>query len=166
MTVRILIAFALLLSPSISHSQLFGPRTYEDCVLEGVKSARTDRAISAVYEMCRGKFPRNRNQSSVKLPSVYLGTNRVVLCSFGRGVYQDVSFRLAYEKKTRKVMLRLDSQDDNSVIDTVSQTESRLIFKLLNNASQKITVEIDFVDGTFQFKDDKSIYVGMCEESI
>jgi hypothetical protein len=39
-----------------SHAQLFGPRNYEDCVLQNIKTAKTDAAIASVHAMCRSKF--------------------------------------------------------------------------------------------------------------
>jgi hypothetical protein len=34
----------------------FGPSSYEDCVIDGAKSAMTKEALNAVYSMCRKKF--------------------------------------------------------------------------------------------------------------
>ena len=54
-----LITILLFLLPvSLSHAGLFGPSNYEECVLENVKTAQTDRAVSAVMLMCQDKFPK------------------------------------------------------------------------------------------------------------
>ena len=55
---HLLITILLFLSSvSLSHAGLFGPSNYEECVLENVKTAQTDRAVSAVMLMCQEKFP-------------------------------------------------------------------------------------------------------------
>jgi hypothetical protein len=38
---------------------LFGPSTYDDCILDGVKEAKTELAVKAVYQSCRNKFPKD-----------------------------------------------------------------------------------------------------------
>jgi hypothetical protein len=48
---------------------LFGPSTYDDCILDGVKQAKTDLAVQAVYQSCRNKFP-NAVGSDNKSPKV------------------------------------------------------------------------------------------------
>ena len=54
---HLLITILLFLSSvSLSHAGLFGPSNYEECVLENVKTAQTDRAVSAVMLMCQDKF--------------------------------------------------------------------------------------------------------------
>lgn len=35
----------------------FGPNSYEDCVLDGIKNAKSDQAANAVMFACRKKFP-------------------------------------------------------------------------------------------------------------
>lgn len=35
----------------------FGPKNYEDCVLDGIKNAKSDQAANAVMFACRKKFP-------------------------------------------------------------------------------------------------------------
>ncbi len=37
---------------------LFGPKNYEDCVLDGVKNAKTNKAVAVVVQACANKFPR------------------------------------------------------------------------------------------------------------
>jgi hypothetical protein len=56
---HLLITILLFLSSvSLSHAGLFGPSNYEECVLENVKTAQTDRAVSVVMGMCLDKFPK------------------------------------------------------------------------------------------------------------
>lgn len=35
----------------------FGPDNYEDCILENIPTAKTDRAVELVIQTCRQKFP-------------------------------------------------------------------------------------------------------------
>ena len=149
-----------------SYGQIFGPNSYEDCVLAGVKSASTEGAIGAVYQMCRIKFPRNGSRTSVKLPSAYLGTGRPIICTFERGTYQDMSFRVSYTKSSGKVKLQIESSGRDFPTNAVTQTNSRLIFSFVNNLSKQLRAEIDLVDGSFQLKDDRFIFSGVCEEII
>ena len=56
---HLLITILLFLSSvSLSHAGLFGPSNYEECVLENVKTAQTDRAVSVVIMTCLDKFPQ------------------------------------------------------------------------------------------------------------
>jgi hypothetical protein len=40
-----------------SSAQLFGPRNYEDCIIEGMQGIASDLAAEAVRSACREKFP-------------------------------------------------------------------------------------------------------------
>jgi hypothetical protein len=57
MKLKILFVFILTIFYQFSYAGLFGPSTYDDCILDGVKSAKTDLAVRAVYQACRSKFP-------------------------------------------------------------------------------------------------------------
>jgi len=52
----LIVLTTLFLAPTYSPAQFFGPRNYEDCVLQNIKTAKTDAAVSAVYSMCASKF--------------------------------------------------------------------------------------------------------------
>ena len=61
--------FIFLISfPLISYADLFGSSNYEDCVLKGIKDAKTDSAVGTLNRMCRKKFPGETN----KIPGVCL----------------------------------------------------------------------------------------------
>jgi hypothetical protein len=51
-----------------SSGGLFDPSNYEDCVLDGVKDAKNEAAVGAVYQMCRRKFPpkTQKNELNIK----------------------------------------------------------------------------------------------------
>ena len=59
------------------HTQaaLFGPSNYDDCVLEGVKNAKTDAAVNAVMMSCYNKFP-----PPLELPKLKAGKNVTLSC--------------------------------------------------------------------------------------
>ncbi len=46
--------------PSIVSAQILGPRTYEDCVLKGLKDASTESAVFVLQDACEKKFPDNK----------------------------------------------------------------------------------------------------------
>ena len=49
---------------SLSNAGLFGPDNYEDCILEGVKDAKTDLAVKLVMSACLDKFPTDAKPST------------------------------------------------------------------------------------------------------
>lgn len=51
------VLFSAALFPAICSAGLFGPSNFEDCVLDGVKNARSNQAANAIMMACRGKFP-------------------------------------------------------------------------------------------------------------
>jgi len=52
------IIFAVLSFSSAAHAwNPFGPNNFEDCVLDGIKNAKSDQAANAVIGACRIKFP-------------------------------------------------------------------------------------------------------------
>lgn len=69
---------------------LFGPSNYDDCVLEGVKSARSDVAVYAVRAACYNKFPPPPELSKLKA-----GKNVTLSCKVkdASGRYIDVAVR-------------------------------------------------------------------------
>jgi hypothetical protein len=73
--------------PVVAQSwNLFGPKNFEDCVLEGVKGVKSDGAASAVIGACRIKFPaKTQAQPAIEIDYVALrqysslGMNRPTL---------------------------------------------------------------------------------------
>lgn len=61
----ILLILMLALS-GIANARLFGPSNYEDCVLEGVKSAKTNQAVNAIVAMCSSKFDSSNGKPQEK----------------------------------------------------------------------------------------------------
>lgn len=95
--VVILIAMAL---SGQATAGLFGPSTYDDCILDGVKEAKTELAVKAVYQSCRNKFPKDvasREESPPKLvePRGVYWTGREFKMGFTTG--DDSFVRFSYE---------------------------------------------------------------------
>lgn len=74
-TVLLLLTLVSLPLPSVIGG-IFGPSNYEDCVLEGLKTARTKEAVNSVHSMCRRKF--NVPIPSLPVPERMKGDCRVV----------------------------------------------------------------------------------------
>jgi hypothetical protein len=56
---KIALYISTLLFPTVSFAQIFGAGNYEDCVLRGIKDAKTDGAVTALIDACAKKFPKN-----------------------------------------------------------------------------------------------------------
>ena len=58
---RILLSFVLCVFYSnTAYASWFGPDNYEDCILEGIPTAKTDLAVQLVMSTCRDKFPSKK----------------------------------------------------------------------------------------------------------
>jgi len=58
MTLRLfLLTSILIVNICSAYAGIFSASNYDDCILDGVKSAKTDLAVRAVYQACRSKFP-------------------------------------------------------------------------------------------------------------
>lgn len=53
------ISIALICAATTSHAGIFGPSNYDECLLDGAKSAQTEAAVQLVIAACRSKFPPN-----------------------------------------------------------------------------------------------------------
>lgn len=52
-----MLALSLLCATGVAQAGLFGPSNYDECVLDGVKDAKTETAARMVAQACRNKFP-------------------------------------------------------------------------------------------------------------
>ena len=57
MKIKLLIALFVFL-PAFSNAQVFGPKTYEQCIDEVVKNSRTESATKLGLINCENKFPQ------------------------------------------------------------------------------------------------------------
>ncbi|MBU3713084.1 MAG: hypothetical protein FGM21_15015 [Limnohabitans sp.] len=58
----------------VSYAGLFGPASYEECLLENVKNAKTNDAVNAIALACEMKFPakvETPKSRSVKVCQIY-----------------------------------------------------------------------------------------------
>ena len=60
---KIVLVLFVTIFPTICLAQIFGPKTYEDCVHRGLKDIKTDSALAALYAICQEKFSSSSNVS-------------------------------------------------------------------------------------------------------
>ena len=60
----ILLFFLLIGYAETSSAQLFGPRNYEDCIIEGMQGVTSDRAAQAVASACLIKFSKRSRSAA------------------------------------------------------------------------------------------------------
>lgn len=77
----VLFVCSVIYSPISNAWSLFGPKNFEDCVLDGMKGVTSDYAAAAVYKSCRTKFP---NQKPIEAPK-RSGTPRMDVWDSGNG---------------------------------------------------------------------------------
>lgn len=58
MIVKLLTAFSFLMCAIPIHAQIFSPSNYEDCVLQGLKEAKTEAAVTVLMGICSSKFTK------------------------------------------------------------------------------------------------------------
>lgn len=73
-SVRLILCLTIVLVAwsSIAIAGLFGPRDYDECVLESMKGVTSDLAARAIMLSCRKKFPEKK-QRDAELPTQALG---------------------------------------------------------------------------------------------
>jgi hypothetical protein len=71
---RMFLVIFLLLSHTASHSSIFGPRNYEECLLDNLKNAKTSEAVNAMEAACSMKFNKpveSSKSSGLKICQIY-----------------------------------------------------------------------------------------------
>lgn len=58
---KLIIAILIYSASANIFAGIFSPSNYDDCILDGIKTAKTDLAIGAVYRACRSKFPEDKS---------------------------------------------------------------------------------------------------------
>lgn len=53
-----------------ANASLFGPKNFEDCILDGMKGVNNDTAANAVIYSCRQKFPNTSNTSPMEINNI------------------------------------------------------------------------------------------------
>ncbi len=59
MRLKFLIMLLFVMLNSSTYAGIFGPSNYEDCVLQGLKEAKTETAVYVLKEMCASKFTKS-----------------------------------------------------------------------------------------------------------
>lgn len=71
--IAIVIIFSML-SVQISTAGIFGPKDYDECILQSMKGVTSDVAARLIWKSCREKFPLNQNsKKGKKLSSEIVG---------------------------------------------------------------------------------------------
>jgi hypothetical protein len=96
----ILLVFGLLIYSS-SNAQLFSPSNYEDCVLQGIKDAKTDAAVVSLQTMCDRKFS-SKKFSGEKSNLRKLSEGNLICES---GVTGYLPFEIFFNRKTNDFFL-------------------------------------------------------------
>ena len=52
------VAFVVVSAPNLVNAGVFGPATYEDCILENMKGVTSNLAAAEIRQACRAKFPK------------------------------------------------------------------------------------------------------------
>ncbi len=120
----ILACSMLLIQPSFAG--LFGPSNYDECVLDGIKSAKTDSAIQLLHRVCENKFPSNKNQSTlVKDCTVTWSNNQFIK---GKPYVMSNYVGIAFTNSTS--VAYLPANMDKTVIQNTNTTNLRQINRI------------------------------------
>ena len=68
----LIVVVSLTLTSTAAICGLFPPSNFEDCVLEGIKDAKNEAAVNAIYQMCGRKFPKQDMSAQVSTKGVKL----------------------------------------------------------------------------------------------
>jgi hypothetical protein len=73
--------FTILFSTSTYSFNLFGPKNFDECVLENMKNAKTEQAVSVVMYSCKNKFPDApiKKEDGIKICYLYWDGWKLVL---------------------------------------------------------------------------------------
>jgi len=85
MLTRTIVAASLFLafySSNSAHAQFFGPKTYEECILQNMKGTTSDVAAAQITLACRTRFPLG--QSEKELAARENLEQRAKKCSLGK----------------------------------------------------------------------------------
>ena len=139
---NLLITTLLFLSSvSLSHAGLFGPSNYEECVLENVKTAQTDRAVSAVMLMCQEKFPE---KVIPVLPKLSKGIKSDLVCT---SIHWQEPWNLSVDVRNKKVVLRKKSYGN-----ITHKTKNKIYGVLKPKTGADDFFELEFLTGIFKLK--------------
>ena len=137
-----LITILLFLLPvSLSHAGLFGPSNYEECVLENVKTAQTDRAVTAVRQTCQSMFPEKVIPVLLKLSK---GMKADLVCTTN---FKPDLWNLSVDVINKKVMV-------NGHNGNITHKTKNKIYGVLKSKTSRPNsfFELEFLEGIFTLK--------------
>jgi hypothetical protein len=138
---NLLITTLLFLSSvSLSHAGLFGPSNYEECVLENVKTAQTNRAVSVVMRMCQDKFPQ---KVIPVLPKLSKGIKSDLVCTTN---FKPDLWNLSVDVINKKVMV--NGHNGN----ITHKTKNKIYGVLKSKTGADAFFELEFLTGIFKLK--------------
>lgn len=156
--------FLMFLIPGIANAQIFGPANYQDCILKGLESAKTESAVQLLQVTCERKFQSETNKGSV-LSSIVLGNGRTVTCYFDSShPYKDIVFQVSYEATSKASKLVFKRPDRSNESRFLARTKNRLSLSFKNNENKDVLLDIFFKTGLFSMKLDNQEFSGVCEE--
>ncbi len=146
---KITIFFLALSLSSPLFAQLFGPSNYEDCVLRGIKDAKTDSAVATLHAMCNRKFSTPKSSTN-KLTLRRLSEGNLLCESELKGY---LPFAVLFNRKTSEFSL------NGRKGKIYSQTEDKLFAKLDDD---DIGV-LDLSQKTFELSNKSASVLMTCE---
>jgi hypothetical protein len=75
---KFLLSFIVALFPVVSNAGLFGPSTFEECILDNSKGIASDQAAGMVARACRLKFPESTPSNVSGICKVYWDGFKIV----------------------------------------------------------------------------------------
>lgn len=126
-----------LLSPAISVAGIFGPSTYEDCLLEGMKGVTQSNAAFWVEKACRSKFPEEPVDHAARQKAIddYFGPkNPEVKYATDEEVYG----KLLSEEALEKIELKCQVSDSGKrvrldFLNLTGASVNSVVFILVHN---------------------------------
>ena len=154
---KILVAFFVATTvcfPTVALAGLFGPSTYDECVLENMKGVGSDLAARAVVASCRSQFPVNKPAETTLLPTHLVKTMQPQYQQVGKAlsvtikngnsdwVVTNVILKITFVPEPTRVPTR-QNPFTNFVMDPINRELATSIFP--NKTGQ---IDLEFTDGT------------------
>lgn len=135
-TILVLIFF----NNNSAYAQFFGPKNYEECILQNMKGTTSDVAAGQIVAACRSKFPVGQSkQELVKREQL---EERAKKCSLGKVSAGDIiGFRIDHDRLNSRITRVLDN------LKSFSYDGSRELIEMQNiNRFGISQVQLGFTD--------------------
>ena len=134
---------SILISQSWSvNASWFGPDNYEDCILENIPTAKTDRAVELVNQTCRKKFPsefKPRTPSSEDFrTATFACEKRIAPKELTTVTIDEVGKTITVGRHQHKILNKTETKiyatvvDGDMTMDFIFETPSRSLVDDLN----------------------------------